>query len=157
MPVIDQIAEASEKFFDTVEENNAKAKKATVAFVNRVQDNELPFADRMPTVPFADRMPTMPFAERIPAADKAVANGFDLVATGIEANRTFVGRVMERLGAEAPAPVTPAAAPKTTAKKATAKKSTAKKSTAKKAPAKKTTAKKTTARKATAKKTAAKK
>lgn len=140
MPVIDQIAEASEKFFDTVEENNAKAKKATVAFVHRVQENDLPFADRMPT---------MPFAERIPAADEAVANGFDLVATGIEANRNFVGRVMERLGAETPAaPVTPAATPK----KAAPKKTTAKKSTAKKATAKKTTARKAPAKKATAKK-----
>jgi len=153
MPVIDQIAEASEKFFDTVEENNAKAKKATVAFVHRVQENDLPFVDRMPSMPFAERMPTLPFAERVPAADTAVANGIDFVASGIEANRNLVGRVMVRLGAEAPAAAAPAAAPKkTTAKKTTARKPAAKKATAKKTTAKKTTAKKATAKKATAKK-----
>ena len=152
MPVIDQIAEASERFFDTVEENNEKAKKATVAFVHRMQENEFefPFAERMPEFQFMDRMPELPFMERIPAPDEAVANGFDLVASGIEANRNFVGRVMERLGAEAPAPTPVVVAP--AAKKATAKKSTAKKTTAKKSTAKKTTAKKAAPKKAAAKK-----
>ena len=150
MPVIDQIAEASERFFDTVEENNERAKKATVAFVHRVQETEIPFAERMPAMPFAERMPELSFMERIPAADEAVANGFDLVANGIEANRTFVGRVMERLGAETPVPVAQVVTPapkKTTAKKTTAKKTTAKKTTAKKAPAKKATTKKAAAKK----------
>ena len=143
MPVIDQIAEASEKFFDAADENNTRAKKATVAFVHRVQENdfELPFADRMPA------MPTLPFADRLPAADEAVANGFDLVATGIEANRNLVHRVMERFGVEAEAAAPVAPAKKTPAKKTTAKKTTAKKSTAKKAAAKKTTAKKAAAKK----------
>ena len=143
MPVIDQIAEASERFFDAADENNARAKKATVAFVHRVQENEfeLPFADRMP------EMPTLPFADRLPAPDEAVANGFDLVASGIEANRNLVHRVMERFGAELEAPVPVAPVKKATAKKATAKKSTAKKSTAKKTTAKKSTAKKAAAKK----------
>ena len=137
MPVIDQLAEASERFFDTVEENNAKAKKATVAWVHRMQENELPFADRMPTLPFADRLPP---------ADEAVANGFDLVTSGIEANRSFVSRMMERFGAELPTATVVTEPAPTPTKKATTKKATAKKSTAKKSTAKKSTAKKTTAK-----------
>ncbi len=150
MPVLEQISEASDKFFDVAESTNERAHEATKTLVTRIQDTELPFAERFSSVevPFADRLSkvNVPFIDKLPEPIEAVDAYFGFVSNGIETNRAFAEKVWSRF-VETPeavvAPVTKAA-PKTTAKKTTAKKTTAKKTTAKKAPA----AKKTAAKKA---------
>ncbi len=144
MPVLEQISEASDKFFDVAESTNERAHEATKTLVTRIQDTELPFAERFSSVevPFADRLSkvNVPFIDKLPEPIEAVDAYFGFVSNGIETNRAFAEKVWSRF-VETPeavvAPVTKAA-PKTTAKKTTAKKTTAKKAPA----AKKTAAKK---------------
>lgn len=147
MPVMEQFTEASDKFFDAAEKNNERAHKATKSLITRIQDAELPFAGRFESVevPFADRFAkvNLPLVDRLPEPTEAVDAYFDFVASGIESNRAFAGKVMGRF-TETVTPVAKTTV-KTTAKKTPAKKTTAKAS-AKKAPAKKA-ARKTSAKK----------
>ena len=148
MPVLEQITEqiteASDKFFDVAESTNDRAHVATKSIVTRIQDGDVPFAERLSSieVPFADRLSNVnvPFIDKLPVPIEAVDAYFGFMSNGIESNRAFAEKVMSRF-VEAPAPVEAAqakpaqAATKTTAKKTTAKKTTAKKTTAKKATA----------------------
>jgi hypothetical protein len=136
MPVLEQItgqlSEASDKFFDVAETANERAHGATKNLVTRIQDTDLPFAERLSSI-------EVPFADRLPEPIKAVDAYFGFWSNGIETNRAFAEKVMNRFtdGAtdvvEAPVVKTPAAAKKTPAKKATAAKKTTKTVTAKKA------------------------
>ena len=153
MPVLEQITEqiteASDKFFDVAESTNDRAHVATKSIVTRIQDGDVPFAERLSSieVPFADRLSNVnvPFIDKLPVPIEAVDAYFGFMSNGIESNRAFAEKVMSRF-VEAPAPVEAAPAKPAPAKPAPA----AKKTTAKKTAAKKTTAKKTTAKKATA-------
>ena len=160
MPVLEQITgqinEASDKFFDAAESANERAHGATKNLVPRIQDGDLPFAERFNAieVPFADRLPEMPeiklpLADKLPEPIEAVDAYFGFWTKGIEANRAFSEKVMSRFVETPAAAVKAPVAKAPVAKKTTAKKApVAKKTTAKKAPvAKKTTAKKTTAKK----------
>ncbi|MFT7476283.1 MAG: hypothetical protein ACI81L_003232 [Verrucomicrobiales bacterium] len=119
MPVLEQItgqlSEASDKFFDVAETANDRAHGATKNLVSRIQDTDLPFADRLP--------------EPI----KAVDAYFGFWSKGIETNRAFAEKVMNRFTdvstdvIEAPVAKTPAAAKKAPAAKKTTKNVTAKK------------------------------
>jgi hypothetical protein len=136
MPVLEQISEASDKFFDVAESTNERAHEATKTFVIRFQDTELPFAERFSSVevPFADRLAkvNVPFIDKLPQPIEAVDAYFGFMSNGIETNRAFAEKVWSRL-AEAPeAVVVPVkkAAPKSTAKKTTAKKAPIAKKTA---------------------------
>jgi len=169
MPVLEQITEqiteASDKFFDVAESTNDRAHVATKSIVTRIQDGDVPFAERLSSievpfanrlcsieVPFADRLSNVnvPFIDKLPVPIEAVDAYFGFMSNGIESNRAFAEKVMSRF-VEAPAPVEAAPAKPAPAKPApAAKKTTAKKTAAKKTAAKKTTAKKTTAKKATA-------
>ena len=165
MPVIDQIAEATDRFFDSAESANKRARTATTDFVTRVQKRDLPLVDRVSNIelPYADRLPTvdlnnLPLVDRLPEPVEAVNATFDLIDSGIEFNRSMADRIVERFGdsaetieATATKVEKPAAKTAPATKKAPAKKSTAKK------PATKATAKKAPAKKATTKKAAAKK
>ena len=142
MPVIDQITEATDRFFDAAEKNHGRAHEATKTFVIRIQDAELPFADRFESVevPFADRLPeiNLPLIDRLPEPIEAVDAYFDFLARGIENTSEFAEKVMNRF-AEIPAEEPKAAPAKAKAAPAKAK-ATAKKAPASK-PAKKTPAK----------------
>ncbi len=153
MPVLEQITgqinEASDKFFDAAESANERAHGATKNLVTRIQDGDLPFAERFNAieVPFADRLPEMkmpevklPLVDKLPEPIEAVDAYFGFWTKGIETNRAFSEKVMSRF-TETATPVVEAPVAKTAAKKATAAKATAKKATAKKTPAKKTTKK----------------
>ena len=122
MPVLEQITEqitgATDKFFDVAETANDRAHEATKSLVTRIQETEVPFADRLPNV-------EVPFADRLPEPIEAVDATFGFVSSGLETNRAFAEKLINRLGDNAPA-----AAP---AKKAPAKKAPAKKTAAKKA------------------------
>ena len=165
MPVIDQIAEATDRLFDSAESANKRARTATTDFVTRVQKGDLPLVDRVSNIelPYADRLPTvdlnnLPLVDRLPEPVEAVNATFDLVDNGIDFNRSMVERIVERFGDDAATIETTATkvASKPAAKKAPAKKAAAKKpaakASAKKAPAKKATTKKATTKKAAAKK-----
>jgi hypothetical protein len=144
MPVLEQITgqinEASDKFFDAAESANERAHGATKNLVTRIQDGELPFAERFNAieVPFSDRLPKMnlpeiklPLVDKLPEPIEAVDAYFGFWTKGIEANRAFSEKLMSRF-VETPAAAVKAPVAKTNAK-----------TTAKKAPvAKKTTAKK---------------
>jgi len=123
MPVIEQITgqitDATDKFFDVAENANDRAHEATKNLVSRLQEGELPFADRLPSV-------EVPFADRLPEPLEAVDATFGFVSTGIETNRSFAEKLMNRIS-DAPADVEEAVAKKPAAKKSTAKKTTAKK------------------------------
>jgi len=135
MPVLDQITEASDKLFDVAESTNERAHEATKTLVSRIQDADLPFADRIPAV-------TVPFIDKLPEPIDAIDAYFGFMSKGIETNRVFAGKIMNRIGdTEVPAAPVVKEAP---VNKPTAKKTPANKATAKKAPAKKTTAKSTT-------------
>lgn len=151
MPVLEQITEqitdASDKFFDAAESANERAHGATKNMVTRIQDGDLPFAERFSAieVPFADRLPevNLPLVDKLPEPLEAVDAYFGFWSKGIETNRAFAEKVMSRF-AEVEVPEVKTAP----VKKATpAKKTTARKTTAKKTPAKKTT-KKVAAKKA---------
>ena len=154
----DQITGASDKFFDVAVTTNDKAHGATKNLVTKIQDADvkLPYADKISDaisdveLPLADKLPEIDLPEPLEAVDAY----FNFVGKGIEANRNFTMKLINRLGegeeviettAKKAAPKKTAAkkaAPKATAKKKAAPKATAKKATAKKAPAKKAPAKK---------------
>ena len=100
MPVITQINEASDKIFDVAESTNTRARGAAETLVNRIQGSELPFADRFAKVevPFADRIQSIsaPLVNKLPEPLEAVEVTFDFVASGIESNRAFAGKLMNR-------------------------------------------------------------
>lgn len=150
-----QITEASDKFFDVAESANERAHGATKTLVTRIQDGDLPFAERINAieVPFAGRLPEMkmpevklPLVDKLPQPIEAVDAYFGFVTKGIETNRAFSEKVMSRF-TETATPVVEAPVVKTATKKATAaKKTTAKKATAAKATVKKAATKKTPAK-----------
>jgi len=146
MPVLEQITEqineASDKFFDAAESANERAHGATKHLVTRIQDGDLPFADRLPEM----KMPEvkLPLVDKLPEPIEAVDAYFGFWTKGIETNRAFSEKIMSRF-TETATPVVEAPVVKTATKKATAttKKATAtaKKATAKRTPANKTTKK----------------
>ncbi len=136
MPVLEQvteqITEAADRFFDAAESANDRAHDATKSLVTRVQDGDLPFADRLPEVNIADI--NLPLVDKLPEPLEAVDAYFGFMSKGIKTNRELSEKLMNRI-ASAPAVID------VPAKKAPAKKSTASK-TATKATAKKPAAKK---------------
>ncbi len=142
--VTDQITDATDKFFDAAESANERAHGATKNLVARIEKGDIPFADRVAKidVPFADRLPEvkipevkLPLVDKLPEPQEAVDAYFGFWSKGIEANRAFSEKVMNRIS-DAPAVI------EVPSKKAPAKKATAKKTATKKTTAKKTTAKK---------------
>ncbi len=151
MPVLeqltDQITEASDKFFDVAVSTNDKAHGATKNLVTKIQDADVtfPYADKITNaisdveLPLADKLPEIELPEPLEAVDAY----FNFLGKGIEANRNFTMKVINRFtdNADDAATVIETTAKKAAPKKTTAKKSTAK-ATAKNAPTNKSTAKK---------------
>lgn len=131
MPVLeqvtDQISNAADRFFDAAESANDRAHGATKTLVTRVQDGDIPFADRLPEVKLPEV--NLPLADKLPEPIEAVDAYFTFVSKGIKSNRALSEKLMNRI-AETPAVIdTPStkAATKATAKKTPATKTASKK------------------------------
>lgn len=145
MPVLeqitDQLSDASGKLHDAAESANDRAHKFTKDVVVRIQEGDVPFAERFSSVevPFADRLSKIdvPLVDRLPEPTEAVDAYFGFWASGITSSANFTTKVLNRLssGADELADATDEAeaAAETATKKATTKKTPAKKTTAKKA------------------------
>ena len=138
MPVLEQITEqvtdASDKFFDVAANTNDKAHDVTKSFVTKIQDRDvkLPYADKLTSIelPYADKLPEIDLPEPLEAVDST----FGFIGKGIEANRKFTMKALDRLRGENDViEVVAKEAKKVAPKKTAAKKTTAKKSTSKKA------------------------
>lgn len=125
MPVMTQIEKATDTIFDFAETTNERAHEATKTLVTKAQDVDVPFADRLSKV-------ELPLVDRLPEPLEAVDAYFGFVSSGIEANRSFTEKLVNRFSDSVEEPVK-ATAKKTTAKKPAAKKNAAKKTTTKKA------------------------
>jgi len=116
MPVLEQVSDATDKLFDAAETANKKAQKVTKNLIARVEEGDLPFADRVNGI-------DVPFSDKLPDPQEAADAYFGFWSNGIASNRCFSKKLFNRLGQPNAKP----SPKKTTAKKATAKKTTAKK------------------------------
>jgi len=127
--ITDQISDASDKFFDVATNTNDKAHDATKSLVTKIQEREvkLPLADKISSIelPLADKLPEIDLPEPLEAVDST----FGFIGKGIEANRKFTMKALDRLRGEDEVIEVAVKDVKETAKKAAPKK----KSTAKKA------------------------
>lgn len=115
MPVLEQIEKAADTVFDFAETTNERAHEATKNLVAKMQEADVPFADRIPKV-------ELPLVDKLPEPAEAVDAYFGFLSSGIETNRNFAEKVINRFADGSEAPAKPAAS-KSTAKKSTAKKS----------------------------------
>jgi len=125
MPVLEQLTDVSDKFFDAAVSTNDKAHDAAKNLVTRIQDADV-------KVPLADKLPEIDLPEPLDAVDAY----FSFVGEGIELNRKFATKLIDLVNDSQTSAAKPAPK-KTTAKKTTAKKATPAKTTAKKATPKK--------------------